>query len=141
MKGHEFYIASIMFSPDSRYILSEGPESVRVWDAATGECVRILDEFGSQISSATYSPDGRFILVADYESVRFYDAATGTFQAALIGLKDNHWVVTAPDGRYDSSDAGESRFLRWTVLDESYPVIQLKDQYYTPNLLGKILHG
>jgi hypothetical protein len=38
-------------------------------------------------------------------------------------------------------DAGESPFLRWTILNESYPVTQFKDRYFTPNLLGNILQG
>lgn len=141
MESHDFFVASVTYSHDSRFILSAGPESVKVWDATTGKCLRVLDGFENQISSATYSTDGRFIAVADYETVRFYDSATGSFQATLIGLTGSHWAVMASDGRYDSSDVGNCPYLRWTVLNKSYPVAEFKSLYYTPNLLGQIIHG
>jgi WD40 repeat protein len=141
MEGHKWPVESINYSPDGVSIVTVSSESVRIWDAATGECLHILEGFENSISSATYSPDGKVIAVADFNTVRIYDAVTATHLATLICLKDNNWVVIAPDGRYDSSDAGECQQLRWTILTKSYPVTQFKDRYYAPNLLGQILHA
>ncbi|WP_445302166.1 WD40 repeat domain-containing protein [Microcoleus sp. LAD1_D3] len=41
MRGHESWVWSIVFSPDSRLLVSGSDDySVKVWNLATGECLQ-----------------------------------------------------------------------------------------------------
>ena len=44
-----------------------------------------------------------------------------------------------PDGRYDASNGGAVDGLHWVVDNEPIALEQLKDRYYEPRLLAKIL--
>ena len=76
--------------------------------------------------------DGRLI---------FWDILKGKELARCHFFKDGTWAVTAPDGRYDSSDNGACRHLRWTVGSNSYPITKFKDMHYTPTLLSNIMNN
>src|SRR5262249_43117906 len=48
------------FSPDGRQALSgSGDSTVRLWDARTGECLRVLEGHRENVESVAFSPDGR----------------------------------------------------------------------------------
>jgi hypothetical protein len=60
----------------------------------------------------------------------------------LLSFEDGGWAVTDSEGRYDSHDPDNTPGLVWVT--DSYRVIelkQLKDDYYTPNLLASIMKG
>ena len=88
--AHEESVNSASFSPDGRRIVSaSGDRTVRIWDAATGECIRTLEGHTSYIRSASFSPDGRRIVSAsDDNTVRIWDAATGDCLRTLEGHTD-----------------------------------------------------
>eukprot|EP01047_Picozoa_sp_COSAG01_P127902 COSAG01_NODE_57202_length_313_cov_2.490654_1_plen_88_part_10 len=75
-------------------------ETLRVWSAATGECVQTLAGHSGRVLSAQFSPDGQNIVSAsDDETVRVWSAATGECVQTLAGHSD--WVLSAqfsPDG-------------------------------------------
>jgi len=52
---------------------------VRVWDAASGDCLRVLDGHEDSVESVAISPDGKRIVSGSFDnSVRVWDAASGT---------------------------------------------------------------
>ena len=61
---HEFSVFSARFSPDGQNIVSAGghDRTVRIWDLATGECVRTLQGHTASVYSAEFSPDGRKVV-------------------------------------------------------------------------------
>jgi len=62
LNGHSESIYSITFSPDSKFILSGGGDTIRLWDTETGKEIR---SFEGQIwlgNFVIFSPDGKFIL-------------------------------------------------------------------------------
>ena len=80
LEGHSEWVRSAQFSPDGTNIVSaSGDETVRVWSAATGECV---DIGGAQprVSSAQFSPDGTNTYRRVGTRLCAWSAATGEVQ-------------------------------------------------------------
>lgn len=49
-------------------------ETVRIWDATTGECIRTLEGHTSYVYYASFSPDGKRIVSASLDkTIRIWD--------------------------------------------------------------------
>jgi WD40 repeat protein len=113
---HENGVHSAAFSPDGRYILTgSGDNKLRLWDVATGKCLRIFEGGGSYVA---YSPNGRFALSVGYENykttgVRLWDVTTGQcLRTHGIGADP---VVFSPDNRFALSGAEDNTLRLWDV--------------------------
>jgi WD40 repeat protein len=74
LSGHTTRITSVMFSRDGKRILTSGDQTVRIWDAATGQ-LQLLKAYTEQIHGAEFSPDGqRVVTVIGDEYARIWDA-------------------------------------------------------------------
>ena len=83
------------------FIASGGyDETVRVWDAETGACVRTLQGLTSEVNSVGYSPDGKYIASgSEDKSVRIWDGETGECERILQGHTSEVMSVGySPDG-------------------------------------------
>ncbi|MER3417136.1 MAG: hypothetical protein C4297_13135, partial [Gemmataceae bacterium] len=62
LAGHTHYVLSVAFSPDGGYLASgSGDKTVRVWEVATDQHVRMLQGHTSWVYSVAFSPDGRYL--------------------------------------------------------------------------------
>src|ERR1035441_3743473 len=52
-------INSVAYSPDGRYVLTGGDNAARLWDAATGQLLRVFAGHALPVNSVAFSPDGR----------------------------------------------------------------------------------
>ena len=63
--------------------------------------------------------------------------------ATLVALTDDEWVVTTPDGRFDTNkDLDSIEGLHWVVPDDrmtSVPLEIFMRDYYEPGLLQRLL--
>ena len=143
-KGHTERVTSVAISPDSRDVLTGSwDNTARLWDAATGQQIRVFQGHTNWIYSVAFLSRGRYILTASSDTTtRLWDTVSGRQLATLLSFDNGGWAVTDSEGRYDASDPDNTPGLVW-VADSlrTIELKQLKDNYYTPNLLASIIKG
>ncbi|KAF9485945.1 hypothetical protein BDN70DRAFT_870420 [Pholiota conissans] len=125
--GHCNYVRSVAFSSDNKWIVSgSDDQTVRVWDASTGEELKVLEGHGDYVRSVGFSSDNMQIVSgSDDKTVRVWDALTGEELKVLEGhhgsvqsvafSSDNKWIVSGSDDRtaqvWDASMGEELKVL------------------------------
>lgn len=140
-------IQDFAFSPDGKLFISGNMKGeYRLWDIATGTMIRQLkrpDEkiaFGMSSSHAAFSPNGKLVAIASAASTRLLDVETGDEIAALIAFDDGEWLITTPNGYYNSSEKGD-QYLDVSVAGKSFSTSQLRESFYRPDLVKVALSG
>jgi WD40 repeat protein/predicted Ser/Thr protein kinase len=100
LRGHTSYVYPVACSPDGQWIASGGwDNTVRLWDARTGEQCAKLDHPGV-VEALAFSPDGSWMVSgcrAD-DRLRVWDLATGRTRAEFRGPHDPKSLAVSPDG-------------------------------------------
>lgn len=74
--------------------------TVKLWDAASGELLRTLKGHDLAVTSVAFSPDGRFIVSGSLDqSLKLWDARSGALLMTDFDI-EGHGVAMAPDGRF-----------------------------------------
>ncbi|HAP67122.1 MAG TPA: hypothetical protein DCQ99_04830 [Nitrospinae bacterium] len=140
--GHLGEVFSVAFSPDGKYGLSGSKDgTVKLWDISTGKEIRTFKGHSHWVDSVSFSPDGRYALSGSEDaSTRVWDVSIGEQVAMMVGFDDGEWIVTTPDGYYNSSEKGD-KYLSVKVGGKSYSIEQLRESFYRPDLVRLSLSG
>ena len=125
LTGHTNYVASVVFSPDGKTLVSEdfddypgsptATPAIKLWDVATGELKATLSRHTKRNKNIVFSPDGKSLASADdNNTIRLWDSVTGEHKLTLTGHKGG-LLSFSPDGSKLAS-AGEEVIRLWDVV-------------------------
>jgi WD40 repeat protein len=134
------FIESVAVAPDGRTVLTGSTDgTARLWAVATGAEIRRFKP-ASWVWSVAFTPDGSKVVTGTQEgTTRIWKTETGALLASLVSFGDGGWAVVDSEGRYDASDPDHSPALHWLLGDEVIELRQLKERFYAPGLLARIL--
>src|SRR5271156_1170645 len=78
LEGHSSMVISVAFSHDSARLASaSGDQTVKIWDASSGECLQTLKGHSGSVSSVAFSHDSaRLASASDDKTVKIWDASS-----------------------------------------------------------------
>ena len=93
-------VKSAAYSPDGREIvLAYDDETIRIWDAVTGECKQVFEGYNHLVSSSASSPDGRKFVSASWDNT-IKVCNNGSREVYSYSLPSTCYAATfSPDGR------------------------------------------
>ena len=113
LEGHKKEIAFLAWSLDSKRLATcSNDHSVRVWDAASGECLSTCERHEQPVTSCSWLPDGRHLISGGLDkSMYMWDAETGQEVAAFkgSGARIND-IAVSRCGRWVFSSSNEKKF-------------------------------
>ncbi len=114
--------------------------SLKIW--RVGENPRFeksLKGHSGFITSIEFSKDRRYMFSSGIDgTIRCWSLDEMIEKVAIIPFTDNEWVTISPDGRFDSSPRAMSK-IHFVFKNEMLHLDQLKENFYEPRLLQKIL--
>lgn len=150
LNASHLIVPQIAFSPDGKIIFfGRGTKGARFLDIATSQEIK-LNKLPNWVRETQKdiikTPNGKFVR-ADIENNRIIlrDDETENEIASLVALDEGDWMVTTPEGRFDTSKSLDwIEGLHWVINDEilkPLPLDIFMRQYYEPNLLQRVLAG
>ncbi len=99
---HTSWVAGVAFSPDGRLLATASNDATaRVWDPATGNCLRTLTGHTHVVYDVAFSPEAALLATGSGDqTARVWDPATGNCLRTLTGHTGRVYdVAFSPDGR------------------------------------------
>jgi WD40 repeat protein len=87
LEGHEGDINATSWSPDGTKIASvSDDQTLRLWDAESGDCLQIMKGHTAEVTSVSWSPDGtRIVSGSADKTLRIWNASDGMQLHVLTG--------------------------------------------------------
>jgi WD40 repeat protein/serine/threonine protein kinase/tetratricopeptide (TPR) repeat protein len=116
LEGHTDLVNCVAFSADGKRLASASQDqTVKVWDAMTGQETLTLKGHSEPVSSVAFSPDGKRLASAGQDqTVKVWDATSGRETLTLNGHSEMIMsVVFSPDGQRLASASYDKTVRVW----------------------------
>ena len=135
---------AVAYSPDGKFLVAGSFDGKVILRNNETKEIKKFEGHTDTVNSVKFAKDanGKLLVVSGSSdsTTRIWDAATGEEICALVTFRDGNWaVVQTKTGRYDAPNGGEIEGIQWVFGNETIALNQLKDIYYTPNLLPRLL--
>jgi WD40 repeat protein len=131
---------SFAFSPDRKtFATMHYHREINVWEVSSGRKLQTYT-LGSYLGRMiSFGPDGRLLASgADEYLIKIWDVVSNKELASMSVLDESDWAVVTPEGRFDASPGG-MRLMHYSYGEEAIDLQQLKERYYEPGLLAKVV--
>ena len=120
---HELWVTAVCLTRDGRYALTgstavvTGDVALKLWETASGRCVRTLDGHTEWVASISLSADGRYALSGSYDkTLRLWEVGSGRCLRMFEGhTKEVRSVCLSRDGRYAVSGSEDRTVKLWEM--------------------------
>ena len=142
--GHVEKGTSVKFTPDGKYIASGGTDgTLRFWDVASGAQLSKIQGHAGPIASINFNPEATMLAAGSNDaSASLWDVRDPKSPARICNLysfPDDTWAVVDSVGRFDAANGGDIPWLHWVIGLEEVALDQLKERFFEPNLLLKLM--
>src|SRR5207248_554609 len=99
-----------------RWDLGEGVREIRVWESASGRCLRALAGHAGGVSDLDVTPDGRLAFsCSDDRTLRVWDVLSGRCLRELEGTAGLSYVRVTASGRLAITGGQDGLVQVWDV--------------------------
>ena len=139
--GHTDELTDAGFSPQGKFVLTASLDGTAcLWNASTGGVLRRYAGHFAGVTSARFSARGGVLITSSNDqTIRLWEMQSAQQLATLVVLKGGNWAVSDPQNRFDASPVSDTLDCHWVVGNETLALTQLKERYYEPDLLAKVL--
>jgi len=113
-------VFAVAFSPDgTRLAAACADRSVRLFDVATRQQQKLIEDHADWVMDVAWSPDGKKIATASRDKTsKVFDSTTGESQATFNGHAQTVFGVGfLPDGASVATSGRDNRIRVWTIAD------------------------
>jgi len=117
-RGHRDSVAAVTTTTDGGFVLSGSSDNtLRLWNIASGECLRTFAGHGAQVCAVAAVPHGPFAVSGSHdETLRLWNIYSGNCVRTLEGhVGEVSCVAVAPDGQTVISGGEDCTLRLWEL--------------------------
>jgi WD40 repeat protein len=141
-----YEVRSVAFNPQNeRELLSVGfGPDISVWNVDDREA-RLLQGHTDAVTSVAFSNDGRLIISSSEDNTtKLWAAADGKELATIVSVGEGEWVVTSPQGLFDTNRIEGGSLVNWVMDDDPLHALSVDiftRDYFEPDLLRRVIRS